>query len=383
MGLEKIILNVNNKEMTHGDVDLIAKHRSLLERVQLYFNREVYISYNNSEYDDNIENGSTMVNMWSAENGADMIIPELDTAFGYKYCTDGVFVPNEGYLTVGDSVPLLQYKDNSFYFLYDVCEYNSEDELLLMGKLLTDMLILIAGSEEAVNAQITENARIEQERTTKAFIKRMSDRERKNKDDRARNLREKKENMENYRREIRKMALAIQVEEDILNANVSAIDRLEETLNKELEIMKNNKKIENVTINDDGYIIVNTRTIYSNVLGKDGKTRRYRFGEYTVRIDASNGRIRFINKNDSDKRNSCWGDNCNHPHVQENGEACLGSASTLIMDCVDRYQWGILADVLVNYLESVNTGDSAGKYYWHWDEVDADGVKVTEQYIPS
>lgn len=383
MSIERILLNVDNKEMTHSDISLVIEHKKILERVQLFFNKEVYINYNNSEYNDNLNNGSIIINMWSAENGADMIIPELDTTFGYKYCTDGVFVPNEGYLTVGDNVPLLQYKDSSFYFLYDVCEFNSADELLLMEKLLNDMLTLIAGSEEAVNAQITENARIEQERKTKAFIKRMSDRERKNKDDRARNLAEKKQSMEYYRKEVRKLALAIQVEEDILNANVNAIDRLEETLNKELEIMKNNKKIESVTINDDGYIIVNTKTIYSNVLGKDKVTRRYRFGEYTVKIDASNGKIRFINKNESDKRRSCWGNNCNHPHVQDNGEACLGSASTLIMDCVDRYQWGILADVLVNYLESVNTGDSAGKYFYNWDEVDADGVKLAEQYCPN
>lgn len=381
MTMNRIIVGKYNKEMTHGNEEITSEHKRILDKIQLYFNKDIYLNYSNSEYSDKVNSESIItVNMWSAEKNSDMVLPEEDTAFGFKYCADGVYVPNERYLTVGDTVPLLQFKDNNFYFLYDTCEYNSEDELKLMDKLVNDMLILIAGSKENVDLAISNNVRIEKEKKTKAFIKRLSNRDRENKNKRRDELERKKNDMESYRKEIRKLCTQIQIEEEVLMANEGALNNLEETLNKELQVMIANKKINDVEIDDNGFIIVNTETIFSNVLGRDKVARRYRFGEYKINIDVSNGSVKFYNKNKSDLRYSAWGSKCHHPHVSENGQACLGSASSLIMDCVDRYQWGILADVLVNYLESVNVEDTAGKNFYNWDEVDKEGNKLEEQY---
>lgn len=380
MSLEKVLINVKNKDMVKGN-KIIEEHKGILEVLQKVYNKTVYINYSNGECAGlNRSSDAIFVNMWSALPDTDMVFPEKDTAFENKFCTDGIFVPNEEFITFGEDLPLIQYKDNNFYFLYDVCEFGTDEELALMSILIEGILIKLEGSKEAIDAKIAECERIENAKRTKAFINRMSERERENKEIRRRDLEEKKRKMAEARQTVRNLVTQIIVDEKMLSSNTDAFAELEITLNKELEIMANNKMIKKVEIDEQGLIIAHTEMIYSNVLGKDNKVRRYRFGEYQLKIDVSNGEVKFINANNKDKRHSCWGDKCHHPHVNEQGNACLGSASTLIMDCVDRYQWGVLADVLINYLQSVNIDDSAGKYYIRWDEVDNDGKKKANQF---
>ena len=377
-----VIINRANKEMTHNDNDIMIAHQRILERISFYFHKPVYINYQDGDY--NSENGTDIVtvNMWSAKAPSEMDLPDVDEAFGLKYCADGVFVPNDGYISFGDTVPLIQYKDNNFYFLYDVCEFNTPEELTLMSKLLDGILIQLSGSAEAVELEIAKNAKIENDKRVKALMNRVLANERHNRDNRKNNLKNNKAELENNRRRVRELNLSIITDERILNRNNDSISEIEDTLNKELALIISNKKVADVNINSDGYIVVQTKEIFANVLAKDNITRRYRFGEFDISIDVSNGSIRFINRNNVDKRHSVWGDKCNHPHVNEGGEGCLGNASTLIMDCVDRYQWGVLADILINYLESVNVDDSAGKCYYNWDNVDVDGNKLAEQFKP-
>lgn len=373
----------SNKDMATSK--MMDKHVAIFERIKMFFNKNVSLNYCNSEIADIYRGDKVAVHFWSSPVVAEMILPDVDKAFGITYCADGVYVPTEGYLTFGDDIPLIQYKDNNFYFLYDVCEYGTDEEYALIELLLNGIMVQLEGSMELVETKIQHFYVLEQEKKTKAFIERILAKERGNKQERERQLIKAKQDMENARKLIRSAVLNIKMQEDMLNTNGDSIAKLQDMLNKELAVMRSNKNIKKIDINDNGDILIYTNTIYSNVKGRDNVIRRYRFGEYLVQVGASTGTVKFTNMNKEDMRKSYWNSGRSeapHPHISENGNACLGNASTLIMDCVDRYQWGVLADVLINYLESVNIEDSAGKHYWKWEQVDADGKRLPKQYNP-
>ena len=377
----EVSIYTKNTDMATGEIAL--KHMELFERVKMYFDKNVNINYNNSEPAEMYRGDKIAIHLWSTPTNEDLLLPDLNKAFGLTYCNDGVFTPTEGFLTFGEDIPLIQYKDNNFYFLYDVCEYGTDDEIKLMQLLIDGILVQLEGTQELVDAKIALYDALERARKCEAFIKRILVKERSNKSERERQLIKAKQDMENARQQVRNLVLSIKVQEDMLNRNGDSIVELQNMLNKELAVMSSNKKVKKVDIDEDGNIIVFTDTIYSNVIGKDKVVRRYRFGEYKIVISANNGDIKFYNQNKSDRHNSVWSDKDNHPHVDQDGRGCLGNASSLIMDCVDRYQWGVLVDVLINYLESVNVDDSAGKNYYRWEQVDAEGKKLPTQYNPN
>lgn len=56
----------------------------------------------------------------------------------------------------------------------------------------------------------------------------------------------------------------------------------------------------------------------------------------------------------------------NAPHVFPTGRACLGSMQETIPMLVAGYEWAVLVQICIAFLESVNTDDSAGRYVNRW-----------------
>jgi hypothetical protein len=58
--------------------------------------------------------------------------------------------------------------------------------------------------------------------------------------------------------------------------------------------------------------------------------------------------------------------NRHHPHVQHNGAPCLGNIKTAIRDYIHAGQYSVVVILAMQYLQSVNTEDSAGKGIYWW-----------------
>lgn len=124
--------------------------------------------------------------------------------------------------------------------------------------------------------------------------------------------------------------------------------------------------VEDVQVSD-GVVKVFTEHIY---ITPDGCADTFDIGKFRMEIYTSgaNGGIRFFNLT----RQGTGGDyNTNHPHVKKNGSPCLGNISEMVPTLIGEYEYSAVAQIGLQYLKSVNTGDSAGKGIFNcWPKVE-------------
>ena len=95
------------------------------------------------------------------------------------------------------------------------------------------------------------------------------------------------------------------------------------------------------------------------------KEYKFYLGKFDIKINLNDMDVKFFNLNN--KRRSYWGKNCNAPHVDGDGNACLGDLSELMGYAISNNDLYLLIDLCIQYLQSVNLLDSAGKYVISWD----------------
>ena len=126
-----------------------------------------------------------------------------------------------------------------------------------------------------------------------------------------------------------------------------------------------------------GYDIAENKIIFmTDTIVMPVNDRYFLAGRYDIEVNVNNAGVRFYNQTPENLRRSVWGATCHHPHVNLEGGPCLGNAMEGIIQCVNSGEWAALASILVAYLESVNLDDAAGKYFYNWDECDAQGVVI-------
>lgn len=101
------------------------------------------------------------------------------------------------------------------------------------------------------------------------------------------------------------------------------------------------------------------------------KEYKFYLGKFDIEINLNDMNVKFLNLNN--KRKSYWGKNCNAPHVDNDGIACLGDLSELMGYAISNNDLYLLIDLCIQYLQSVNLSDTAGKYVISWDLYIEDG----------
>lgn len=149
-------------------------------------------------------------------------------------------------------------------------------------------------------------------------------------------------------------------------------NKIFENLLKDIDLIIKMNKVDDIVFKD-GKFIVYTNPLYIHLYD-----RRFYGGRYIIKINLHTSEIRF----DSNTRHrSYWTPQDPHPHVNgNNGEACLGNISSTIAELCAQTQLYALVITLINFLESVNIEDVAGKNIYNWDEVDEDGNIIQREY---
>lgn len=149
--------------------------------------------------------------------------------------------------------------------------------------------------------------------------------------------------------------------------DVPEIDK--DKIRKDIELIKNDKKVKNVTFNKDGnknFLVIETNPLIMRGT-KNPNDLRY-IGESKIKINISPSivDVRFYTEQ---KRKGYWSEQDPHPHVSELGNPCLGSASEIIAQLLVSREWYALVTICINFLESYNEDDVAGKNYKYYDKV--------------
>jgi hypothetical protein len=109
-------------------------------------------------------------------------------------------------------------------------------------------------------------------------------------------------------------------------------------------------------------ISVYTDTLYC----VDPRTNmRHEIGRFRIEIyiDGNDNGIRWFNL---DRKVNGFEGGMQAPHVYSSGKACLGNITETVCELIASYEFAALTMVAIQFIESVNTDDAAGKYIDRW-----------------
>jgi hypothetical protein len=197
----------------------------------------------------------------------------------------------------------------------------------------------------------------------------------------SRYLEEDKGNLANTERKLREYMGYIKTYSDkrirLLNNIESSETRIAgvgERLLKDLDNIVAHPKVKELFIRD-GKFSIETNPIYAY---HDVTGDRYYIGNMKIELDPEHTSVKFYGDN---PRKSYWTERDPHPHVNgRSGEACLGNISGTIAELCSQMEMYALTMVCIDFLESVNTSDPAGKNIMNWDRVDDEGNVIEKAY---
>lgn len=83
--------------------------------------------------------------------------------------------------------------------------------------------------------------------------------------------------------------------------------------------------------------------------------------------------IRFWCTDKDNIRTSYWGNNCQHPHVSDSGNACFGTTSEFIAEAYNIDDYNQIYIGCLMFLQQADYNDCAGRCVVNWDCYDLDG----------
>lgn len=202
------------------------------------------------------------------------------------------------------------------------------------------------------------------------------------KDENERNIRsaratitDSKEKIERFKREIISYSKQYKrAMEELERYTSGTFTSLVEKVKKEFDYIAAMPRVTELKI-EDKYVHVHIGDVYAY---HDQTDERYYIGDFILKFHLESADLRFNNTNN--RRRSHWGDDCSHPHVDEEtwGYACLGNIESTIAQLISDREYYALVNVMIDFLETVNTDDVAGKNIRNWDVVDEGGNIIRE-----
>lgn len=152
----------------------------------------------------------------------------------------------------------------------------------------------------------------------------------------------------------------------------------EKDYTSDMEALLNNKYVVSVMARPTGKV-VEIATDYIDIY--DEKGNKFKGNKYLLNFDFDDMTC-YIDGIDEDYcRESYWTENDPHPHVDgENGEACWGSAGSMLTENMNNYEIYASFIIVLNFLQQVNTNDPAGAYIRNWDCIDENGEDLDNPY---
>ncbi len=150
-----------------------------------------------------------------------------------------------------------------------------------------------------------------------------------------------------------------------------------ERFGSEFDALMRVPKIKKISVLLDGTIVVETRILYC----LDPRSKKlHELGRFKISIKkGADIPVCFLNLT---RRVKGYGEGMNAPHVFPDGHACLGNAAETLNSLLVNHEYLGLVMYAIQYLESVNTDDSAGKHISNWPLADQQVVVALAHTFP-
>ena len=146
----------------------------------------------------------------------------------------------------------------------------------------------------------------------------------------------------------------------------------------DIEAILNHKYVTNVVAKPTSEII-EIQTDYIDIY--DEKGNKFKGNKYLLSFYFGDMTCYIEGLDEDYNRKSYWTEKDPHPHVNgEIGEACWGSAGSMLTENMNNYELYASFIVVLNFLQQVNTDDPAGAYIRNWDCIDEGGNDLENPY---
>ena len=189
-----------------------------------------------------------------------------------------------------------------------------------------------------------------------------------------RDIEDYRNSLDEYKSRIKVMSDALMLKMKHLESIDDVIDAKINNIMKDLDLIINNESIYDIKFENGIF------TIYTNHLNiTSDKDDKYNGGKFKIQLNMNTSDVRFFSDN---PRKGYWTENDPHPHVDGNrGNPCLGNVSSTIAELCSQGELYALALICVDFLQSANTEDVAGKNVRNWDRIDKNGnIIPAEKY---
>ena len=191
--------------------------------------------------------------------------------------------------------------------------------------------------------------------------------------------REERERLEDIKKHKEYMNFAWKAYKNTMNKiKVLSSEIKERDYTSDVEAILNHKYVTNVVAKPTGGIIEIT-TDYIDIY--DEKGNKFKGNKYLLSFCFGDMTCYIEGLDEDYNRKSYWTEKDPHPHVNgEIGEACWGSAGSMLTENMNNYELYASFIVVLNFLQQVNTDDPAGAYIRNWDCVDEGGNDLENPY---
>lgn len=144
----------------------------------------------------------------------------------------------------------------------------------------------------------------------------------------------------------------------------------------EIDKIKDHNLVKNIKIKN-GTLEIYTKFLY---FVEPESERRFSLGEmkFTIMLNHSKECCEDILIENLTTRRNGYDDDMHAPHVFPGGEACFGNTENQIIGFISEEEYYAAFITLLNFCQTVNIEDAAGKYFESWDEVDEEGNVINE-----
>jgi hypothetical protein len=299
-----------------------------------------------------------------------------ETIFGYKLHTNKFLPPSDSSvvlkspegIAVAEWLPET-WELNILFDIFSSKESLGTDKLVFccILKLFNEVVLIPMSYENSWKHSMNKD------KLTNTFLSKL-------KDFYQQKLYEDKENIRIMQREITRLQAQIKnlydtihIKMNNVSGNDKHIDTILNTLSNDLNIIVADEKVTDVIIENENIII---KTVPLRIYADNGNT--YQAGEFNIRINMLTSQVTFTSNKGY---RSYWTDNDPHPHISGiGGVACLGNIESTVAELCSQMQLYPLFLMLIDYLESANTEDAAGKYVVNWPLIDNNGNIIHNDY---
>lgn len=318
------------------------------------------------------QDGCFHIHIWSSPSGGnDQKIPRTMWGVGVS-CRDDGFAPSGMGQAIVDNAnwPVAELLGNEdvgwdLYIHHDICHHGSDEETAIFRCLLEEVVVELSATPEEKAERLRCQAEERRVQSRAAYTKECSARFEKTVAGTKKAIIDGEAEVARLQQALIKKIREVQGAERKLKQLESCRGGELEKYGQEFDKLLAVPKVRDVQV-ADGVVKVFTDTLYC-VDPRSGK--RHEIGAFRIEIltTGANGGVRWYNLT---RRVDGYKNGQMAPHIWSEGSACLGTTAEIFPELIGNYEFAAAAMVAIQFAESVNTDDAAGKYIVRWPVVE-------------